>query len=51
MNMFRRKLGLRIDHVLLSRPLAARCTGCTIDVAPRAAERPSDHAPVVCELA
>jgi exodeoxyribonuclease-3 len=50
MNMFRRKLGLRIDHVLLSAPLAARCTGCTIDSAPRAAERPSDHAPVVCEL-
>jgi exodeoxyribonuclease-3 len=51
MNMFRRKLGLRIDHVLLSSPLAARCTSCTIDSAPRAAERPSDHAPVGCELA
>ena len=51
MNMFRRKLGVRIDHVLLSPPLAARCRSCTIDSAPRAAERPSDHAPVVCELA
>jgi len=50
MNMFRRKLGLRIDHVLLSPALVARCTSCTIDIAPRAAERPSDHAPVVCEL-
>jgi exodeoxyribonuclease-3 len=51
MNMFRRKLGLRIDHVLLSPPLVARCRSCTIDSAPRAAERPSDHAPGVCELA
>jgi len=50
MNMFRRKLGLRIDHILLSPPLAARCIACTIDTAPRAAERPSDHAPVVCQL-
>jgi exodeoxyribonuclease-3 len=37
--------------VLLSPPLVARCRGCIIDSAPRAAERPSDHAPVVCELA
>jgi exodeoxyribonuclease-3 len=48
---FRRKLGLRIDHVLLSPALAARCRACTIDVEPRRLERPSDHAPVVCELA
>ncbi len=50
MNMFKRKIGLRIDHVLLSAPLTARCRTCSIDVAPRAAERPSDHAPVVCGL-
>ena len=50
MNAFRREMGLRIDHVLLSAPLAARCRACTIDVAPRRLERPSDHAPVVCEL-
>jgi exodeoxyribonuclease-3 len=47
---FRRNAGLRIDHVLLSRPLAARCTACSIDKAPRRLERPSDHAPVVAEL-
>jgi exodeoxyribonuclease-3 len=47
---FRRNLGLRIDHVLLSPPLAARCTACSIDKAPRKLERPSDHAPVVAEL-
>jgi exodeoxyribonuclease-3 len=48
---FRRKMGLRIDHVLLSPALAAECRSCSIDTAPRALERPSDHAPVVCEIA
>ena len=48
---FRRNLGLRIDHILLSPALAAECRSCTIDVAPRKLERPSDHAPVICELA
>ncbi len=47
---FRRNAGLRIDHVLLSAPLAAQCTSCTIDKAPRKLERPSDHTPVVAEL-
>jgi exodeoxyribonuclease-3 len=51
MAAFRRNLGLRIDHVLLSPALAASCTACTIDVAPRKLERPSDHTPVVCEIA
>jgi exodeoxyribonuclease-3 len=47
---FRRKMGMRIDHILLSQPLATRCTGCTIDVAPRRLEQPSDHAPVVATI-
>ena len=51
LNGFKRNLGLRIDHILVSAPLAARCRGCTIDRAPRALERPSDHAPVVADLA
>ena len=48
---FRRKMGLRIDHILLSTPLAARCASCTIDVEPRRREQPSDHAPVLATLA
>ena len=47
---FRRKQGLRIDHILLSAELARSCTACTIDIVPRQNERPSDHAPVVAEL-
>ncbi|HUI99669.1 MAG TPA: exodeoxyribonuclease III [Usitatibacter sp.] len=51
MGAFRRNMGLRIDHVLLSPELAKACRSCVIDTAPRRLERPSDHAPVVCELA
>jgi len=50
MNAFKRNLGLRIDHVLLSPGLASRCRACAIDVEPRRTERPSDHAPIVVEL-
>jgi exodeoxyribonuclease-3 len=50
MGAFRRNMGLRIDHMLLSPELARTCKACSIDVAPRKLERPSDHAPVVCEL-
>ena len=50
MNGFRRNLGLRIDHILLSATLAASCQACRVDVEPRKLERPSDHAPVVAEF-
>ena len=51
MNAFRRKMGLRIDHILLSTALAQTCSACRIDIEPRRSERPSDHAPVIAELA
>ncbi len=47
---FQRNWGLRIDHILLSRELAARCTASSIDREPRKRERPSDHAPVIADL-
>lgn len=47
---FRRNNGLRIDLILASDALSAACTGCTIDVAPRRLQRPSDHTPVVAEF-
>jgi exodeoxyribonuclease III len=50
MNGFKRNLGLRIDHILLSSELALRCRRCTIDLEPRRLQRPSDHAPVLAEL-
>ena len=50
MNAFRRKMGLRIDHILMSPALAATCTACAIDIEPRKLERPSDHAPVLADF-
>lgn len=50
MMAFRRNFGLRIDHILVSTPLAQRCRSCVIDKAPRKLERPSDHAPVIVDL-
>jgi len=50
MNGFKRNLGLRIDHILISSELALRCRASSIDIEPRRLERPSDHAPVMAEL-
>ncbi|HZV98851.1 MAG TPA: exodeoxyribonuclease III [Methylophilaceae bacterium] len=47
---FRRNLGLRIDHILVSSALVQGCQSCSIDVAPRRLERPSDHTVVVLGL-
>ena len=48
---FRRNLGMRIDHILVSDALKSHCAAAHIDKAPRKLERPSDHTPVVLELA
>ncbi len=48
MMAFRRNMGLRIDHILISQAL--QCTACRIDKAPRKLERPSDHTPVIAEI-
>ena len=50
-NAFARNAGLRIDLILASEALAKRCSRAWIDRSPRAAERPSDHAPIVAEFA
>ncbi len=48
---FHRKLGLRIDAFLLSAPLAERMVSCGIDRNYRKGPKPSDHAPLLLELA
>ena len=48
---FRKNQGLRIDHILVSEALKPRLVSCVIDKLPRKNERPSDHAPVIAELA
>ena len=47
---FRRNLGMRIDHILLSKNLLAFLKKAYIDKTTRTLERPSDHVPVVTEL-
>ena len=48
---FRRNAGWRIDHHYLSPDLYERAIGCTIDPTPRHLTQPSDHTPVIVELA
>ena len=50
-NSFERDAGIRIDHVLLSPPLAKSLTKAEVDRTLRGWEKTSDHAPVWVELA
>ncbi len=47
---FHRGWGLRIDHILMSAPLAQQCALVEIDREERKGEKPSDHAPVVATI-
>ena len=48
---FRRDLGMRIDHLLVSDTLRERVRACFIDRDPRKREQPSDHTPVIVDIA
>jgi exodeoxyribonuclease-3 len=43
--------GIRIDHFLLSPQAADKMVNCTIDKTPRGFEKPSDHTPIIVEIA
>ena len=47
---FRRNMGLRIDHVWITKPLVSRSVRTWIDLEPRTWEKPSDHAPLITEI-
>jgi exodeoxyribonuclease-3 len=49
-NAYGRNAGLRLDHLLLSPPLAKRLTDAQVDAHVRGWEKTSDHAPVWIEL-
>ena len=49
-NGFKRNLGWRIDYILASPPLASKSRRAWIDVAPRKAEKPSDHTFLAAEF-
>jgi exodeoxyribonuclease III len=42
--------GLRIDFILATQPVAARCVACTIDRDARKGQDASDHAPVIATI-
>jgi exodeoxyribonuclease-3 len=44
---FQRDDGMRIDHILATRPLLDACSEVVIDRAERKGKKPSDHAPVI----
>jgi exodeoxyribonuclease-3 len=49
--MFHKNLGMRIDHLLVTRPLAARTVWAEIDREARKGKpTPSDHAPLVVDV-
>ncbi|MCP3140591.1 exodeoxyribonuclease III [Pyxidicoccus xibeiensis] len=47
---FPKNRGLRIDHLYVTEPLAARLKGSDVDREARKGKQPSDHAPVWIEL-
>jgi exodeoxyribonuclease-3 len=47
---FHKGLGMRIDHLYVTRPIAERCTAAEIDRDARKGKLPSDHAPVYIDL-
>ena len=49
-NSFQRDAGIRIDHALLSLPLARKLKAAGVDRTPRGWEKTSDHAPMWVEL-
>jgi exodeoxyribonuclease-3 len=49
-NAYARNAGLRIDHLLLNAPAAARLVGAGVEREVRGWEKPSDHAPTWVEL-
>jgi exodeoxyribonuclease-3 len=48
---FHKGLGMRIDHLYVTRSVADRCTAAEIDRDARKGKLPSDHAPVYIDLA
>jgi exodeoxyribonuclease-3 len=48
---FHQHRGMRIDHALATKPVAERVTWCVVDRNARKGKGPSDHAPLIVDLA
>lgn len=49
-NAVERKMGWRVDHILATKKLAAKCVECHIDLAPRRQTQASDHTVLTAEF-
>ncbi len=49
-NSMERGLGWRVDHILATKPLAAKAKACRIDTDTRLADKPSDHTVLIAEF-
>jgi exodeoxyribonuclease-3 len=49
-NSVKRGLGWRLDHICATKSLAEMSVSALIDKAPRLAEKPSDHTPIIAEF-
>jgi len=49
-NALARGMGWRVDHIWATEPMAHRSVRAWVDVKPRQAQRPSDHAPILAEF-
>ncbi len=49
-NTLEKKLGWRVDHMLATAPLAMKSIDSRIDLAPRKADKPSDHTVLLAEF-
>ena len=47
---FRQNMGWRLDYIMATKTLAAKCTNCWIDKKPRSADKPSDHTPLIAQF-
>ncbi|MBE0537038.1 MAG: exodeoxyribonuclease III [Phycisphaerae bacterium] len=47
---YQKNNGWRLDYIMATAPLAAKCTNCWIDTAPRALDKASDHTFLVAEF-
>lgn len=47
---YQRNLGWRLDHIMVTEPMAGIAVGCSVDGEMRSRPTPSDHAPVMAEL-
>jgi len=46
----KRNHGWRLDHIMVTAPLAKECSACWVDKWPRQQPRPSDHTPLIAEF-